>query len=287
MAISSSSARLSAGAGRSLHLRLNDFSQVSGNFSNNGVNRNGPSAVSISSNSTQGVPPAQATLERKGVRCWQWQSAAGGAGVAAWFNVWYTPFRNSTLLPNGIDAWHVAECRAILSFDRPAGDLSDTLDLGIGLSPGNNNQNMNNPAVGAVYRAGVQFGPGGPGKLRFRSRRTQSGVGPPAYSADFDTLNTTPGGTLTGFDEREWHVYALRCIGGAASTPGVCKALLDGVTFSQCNMDDTTNVFPTSQSGIGGAFGFHFGVTNQTNATFDSIYIAQLELIFAPTEADI
>lgn len=286
MAIVSSSTRLSAGAGRSLSYRLNDFSQVSGTVGANGVVRPGAGISSIASSTTQGAPPAQGTLERKGIRCWSFGSAAAGAGIAWLFNQWLQPMRNAALFPNGLTSWNVYEIRALLSFDRPAGDLNDGRDLGVCLSPGNNNANMNNPAVGAVFRAGAQFGPGGPGKLRFRTRVAQTGVGPPPYSADFDTLNTVPTGTLAGYDEREWHWYALRLIGGAANTPGVCKAMLDGITFSQVNMDDTTAKFPNPQSGVGGAFGYHFGVTNQTNAEFDFMYIAMIEQIMAPTETD-
>jgi hypothetical protein len=283
MAISSSSSRIAAGSGRSYQLRWNDFSQVTGNVGNNGLNRDGTTGVAVASNVTQGAPPGQGTLQRKGLRCWDWGSATGGACVAAYFNTWLEPMRNATSFPYGLDPWGVIELRALLSIDRTAQDINDTHDMGIGISPGNNNQNMNNPAVGAVYRAGAQFGPAGNGKVRFRSRANQSSVGPPAYSADFDTTNTV----VAGFDEREWHWYALRMVSGASGQVGVCKALLDGVLFSQVNMDDTTAKFPNSSAGIGGAFGFRMGVTNATNGLVDFLYIASLHLIMAPTEADL
>jgi hypothetical protein len=283
MAITSSSSRVAAGSGRSYQLRVNDFSQVSGNVGANGVNRAGANGVSVSSNVTQGAPPAQGTSNRKGIRCWNFGSAAGGAGIAWYFNTWLEPMINATSFPPGLDPFGVIEIRALLALDRTAQDINNVHDMGIGISPGNNNQNLFNPAVGAVYRAGVQFGPAGNGKVRFRSRAGQSGVGPPAYSADFDTTNTA----VAGFDEREWHWYALRMISGSAGTPGVCKALLDGVLFSQVNMDTTTAKFPPSNAGIGGAFGYRVGVTNATEGLVDFLYIASMHLLMAPTEADI
>lgn len=266
---------------------MNDFfTQVSGNWGNAGLNRSGNASATVGANSTQGAPPAQVTLQRKGRRCWQWQSAVGGAGVAAWFLPWIDPQRNAASYPQGIEPYAVWELRALLCLDRTAQDINDTHDLGLGFSPGNNNQNMNNPAVGAVFRAGVQFGPAGAGKARLRSRVLQTGVGPPPYTCDFDTANTVVTNPAN-FDEREWHWYSLRIIGGGGGSAGVCKGLIDGVLFSQVAMDDTTAKFPTSNAGIGGAFGFHFGITNQTNGLVDSLYIAELDLIAGPTEADL
>ena len=285
MAITSSSTRLSAGAGRSMQLRLNDFSQVTTSVGGAGYNRSGLNGATIASVTTQGAP-ASGTSLYKGVRSWVIASAVGGASVAWYFNARMEPFRNAGVFPYGIGPWHVAELRALLALDRTAQNINDSHDMGIGFSPGNNFQNMNNPAVGAVFRAGVQFGPAGNGVARFRTRANQTGVGPPPYSADFDTTNIAPPG-IPNFDEREYHWYVLRMVGGAGNGVGVCKAFLDGVLFSQVNMDDTTAKFPNSSAGIGGAFGFLAGVTNATNGLVDSLHIAEMNLIMAPSETDL
>lgn len=285
MAITSSSNRLSAGAGRSYQLRANDFSQVTGSVGATGLNRNGTNGVNVMSTTIQGAP-ANGTTFRKGIRCFQISSAVGGASVAWYYNARMEPMEDIAIFPIGIGPWGVTEIRALLSLDRTAQNINDSHDMGLGISPGNNSQNMNNPAVGAVFRAGAQFGPAGNGVARFRTRRNQSGVGPPPYAADFDTTNIAPPG-IANYDEREWHWYTLRMISGASGTPGVCKALIDGVVFSQCNMDSVTAVFPNSQAGIGGAFGFLYGVTNASNGLVDSLYIAEMNLIIAPTEADL
>lgn len=234
-------------------------------------------------NVTQGAPPATITGEYKGLRCWQISSAAAGAGFAQWFTHRLNIGRNARSYSYGLDDSAVIETRWLMAFDRPAGDLNDARDLGVGISPGNNNQNMNNPAVGAVWRAGVQFGPGGPGKLLFRSRVGQSIVGPPAY---FDSF-TSGRVAQAGYDEREWHWYAIRMVGAAGGTNGFCKALLDGVLFSQFDMSDTAALFPNAQAGIGGAFNYLAGFTNATNAEFDKLYVARGELLIAPDETSL
>jgi hypothetical protein len=245
------------------------------------MNRNGQNGAAIGTTSTQGSPTL-GTGEYKGLRSFTWGSAISGAGTAIFFNNWVQPMRNATNFPYGLDPWGVIEIRALLALDRTAQDINDTHDMGLGISPGNNNQNMNNPSVGAVFRAGVQFGPAGNGKVRFRSRAGQTGVGPPPYSADFDTTNTA----VAGFDEREYHWYAIRMVSGASGTVGVCKALLDGVLFSQFNMDDATAKMPNSSAGIGGAVGYRLGCTNQSQGLVDSLHVASMHLLMAPTESD-
>lgn len=285
MAITSSSTRLSAGAGRSYQLRANGFAQVTGSVSTDALNRNGGLSVTALSVTNQGAP-ASGTALRNGTRCWQIGSAVGGVSVAWYFNARMEPIRNSQVFPYGLGPWQVIELRALLSLDRTAQNINDSHDMGIGFSPGNNFQNMNNPAVGAVFRAGVQFGPAGNGVARLRSRANQTGVGPPPYSADFDTTNIAPPG-IANFDERQFHWYVLRLVGGAGGGVGVCKAFIDGVLFSQVNMDDTTAKFPNSSAGIGGAFGFLAGVTNATNGLVDFLFIAEMDLILAPSESDL
>lgn len=285
MAITSSSTRLSAGAGRSMQLRLNDFSQVTSSVGGSGFTRNGIGGGTIASVTNQGAP-ASGTSLRNGTRCWQIGSAVGGVSVAWYFNTRLEPIRNAIAAPYGIGPWNVVEIRALLSLDRTAQNINDTMDMGIGFSPGNNFQNMNNPAVGAVFRAGAQFGPAGNGVARFRTRANQTGVGPPPYSADFDTTNIAPPG-IANFDERQFHWYVLRMVGGGGGGVGVCKAFLDGVLFSQVAMDDTTAKYPNSSAGIGGAFGFLAGVTNASNGLVDSLYIAEMNLIMAPSESDL
>ena len=273
-----------AGAGRTVHVFFPDFTSITGNVGNNAAGRVGTSqGAAVMANVTQGAPPAQVTTSYKGTQCWKWGSAVGGAGVAIWFNYRINPSRDQTSFPTGLDDRGVIETRWLMAFDRPAGDLSDPRDLGIGISPGNNNQNTFNPAVGAVYRAGTQFGPGGPGKLRFRSRGAQSGVGPPPYSADFDTTNTT----FPNFDERNWNVYAIRMIGATSSGNGVCKALINGIQFASFDMSTGVGAFPAVNAGIGAVIGWLCGITNATNGEFDSMYFARGNLIMAASEADI
>lgn len=273
-----------AGAGRSVHIIYPDFTAVSGNPGGNAAGRVGTSqGVAVMSNVTQGAPPATTNQNYKGRWCWGLSSAAGGAGTSLQFNYRLNPQRDATQYQPTVDDCGVAEVRWLLAFDRPGADLADALDLGVGLTPGNNNQNIFNPAVGAVFRAGVQFGPGGPGKLRLRSRAAQSGVGPPPYAADFDTLNTA----VAGYDEREWHWYALRLVGGSQNGAGVCKALIDGQLFRSFSMNVAAALFPAMNAGVAAVIGLLGGVTNNSNATFDKMYLARGALVLAPDEASL
>lgn len=274
------------GAGRTLHLMWPDFNFIGGALTTNGWNRVGAVATAnVSANVTQGAPPATTLQTYKGLRCWGLSSAVGGAGTAIWFAAVLNPSRDATKFPIGVNDRAVIELRWLLAFDRPAGDLGDSLDLGLGISPGNNNQNTFNPAVGAVYRAGAQFGPGGPGKLRLRSRAGQTVVGPPPYATGlgFDTGNVA----VAGFDEREWHLYQLRIIGGTNAGNGTVKALIDGVQFSTFDASVAANIFPDVAAGVGGVVGVRLGVCNNTNATFDKMYLGPGSLIVAGAETDL
>lgn len=284
MGINASSARVSPGAGRTVHVFWPDFAQIIGNVANNGSGRGFTSATTaLFAQSVTGAPPAQTTQDYKGRRCWGLSSAVGGAGVRVSCSHRVHPMQDAVQYPVGLNDIAVIETRWLLAFDRPAGDLADGLDLGVGLSPGNNDQNMNNAAVGAVYRAGVQFGPGGPGKLRLRSRRLQTGVGPPPYTADFDTGNTA----RVGFDEREWHWYGLRFVDAQQGLDGVCSAYLDGSLFSSFSMGTAGGLFPASNAGTGGAVGHLLGIVNFSNATFDKMYVARGLVLMAPDEISI
>ena len=276
-----------AGGGRTLHAFWPDFNNVSGNPPTNGSGRAGTGlgVANVVASVTQGVPPATTVNNYRGRFCWELSSAAGGAGFAMWFVHTFNPQRDAVVYPAGLDDEAAIEVRWLLAFDRPAGDLGDSLDLGVGVSPGNNNQNTFNPAVGAVYRAGVQFGPGGPGKIRFRSRPGQTVVGPPPYNTGlgFDTGNVA----RAGFDEREWHWYGIRIVGGSQGGAGVCKAMLDGVAVSSFDMSVAGNIFPGLNAGVGGVAGLRLGVTNASNATFDKMRVARGELIAAPDESQL
>lgn len=279
--------QLSPGAGRSLHFMWPDPNSITGAVRTNGLGRNASAltVAGITATVTQGAPPATTLQRYKGHRCWGFSSAAGGAGTALWFDMLWNPAQDQTKYVIGMDDRSVVEVRFLLAFDRPAGDLGDSLDLGVGISPGTNNQNIFNPAVGAVYRAGAQFGPGGPGKIRLRSRPGQTTVGPPPYNTGLGT--DTGNVALAGFDEREWHWYQLRMVGGSLSGNGVCKALIDGVQVGQFDMSVAGNLFPDPTAGQGSLSGHKLGFCNNTNGTFDKLYAARGSLIVAPDEASL
>lgn len=286
MAITSSNSRVSPGAGRSLHLMWPNEDTIGGALGNNGVQRlNAISSNAIATAVSVGAPPAVTTPTYRGLQCWKCGSAAAGAGVGVFFAFLHNAARNQNGAAINLDDRGVIETRWLLAFDRPAGDLSDSLDLGVTMFPGSANLNVFNPATGSVYRAGTQFGPGGPGKLRFRTRGGQTIVGPPPYNTGLgpDSGNVA----VAGFDERDWHWYAIRVVGASSGGNGTCKALLDGVPFGNPFSIDTVSAFYPDPTSWPAAIGVRFGVGQFSNNTFDSMYIARGSLIIAPTEADL
>lgn len=286
MAITSSSARLSSGAGRTFHVLWPNLGSIGGALGNNGVQRlSFISTANVATALTVGAPPAMVTPAYRGLRCWQLKSAAAGAGYGVWFPSLHNLARDFRAHSLALDDRGVIEWRWLLAFDRPAGDLNDSLDLGVTLFPGTGNLNVFNPATGSVYRAGSQFGPGGAGKLRFRTRGGQTIVGPPPYNTGLgpDSGNTA----VAGFDERDWHMYAIRIVAGSSAGVGSCKALIDGVQFGNAYTIDTPSGNYPDPVSWPSAIGVSCGVGNFSNGTFDSMYLAQGSLIVAPSEADL
>lgn len=273
----------SPGAGRTVDLRTpSPFDQVTGNPSQNAMSRGGNSLANLGGFIAVGTPPGIGTLDRKGKRAWQIPSAVAGAGYGWQWGIWFNPLRDKSISGNvgPYDPYHTMEVRWLMCFDRPAGDINVARDCGVTISCGNNNANVFNTSTGGGNtRAGVQFGPVGIDRVRFRSVAVQNG----GTAFDSGILNAVD--FVPGFDMREWNVWAIRIVGATSQSDGVCKALINGIVVSSFSIGTAAAKFPATNAGIGGTFGYKGCWSNFSEGDIPDVYVSSGSLIMAPTES--
>lgn len=213
----------------------------------------------------------QQTLVVNGVAAVDFKATATPTGFGVAYSrrlSWFTERSGGKLY----DGWTCWSFRATLQFDNPPGVI--TGDCGIVLACGNNNS-VNGDGIST--NPGVIFGPNNADNITLRARRVNGGA---QTVTDVVAAALTP--TLTKFN-----TYDLRIVSGSASSDPVLYGLINGVVVTPRIPWTAAAALLPPPNAVAGNFGYTLAAINRGGGGVPNMYVHELLLTAAQSEADL